>query len=87
MKPETTFRCMAVFAGILLATMTAVSGQSCGDRQGNVSVAPNVFFQLHFVVAHGTAGLNVVQSEWAPSGASLSFQTTMTLIARLQHLH
>jgi hypothetical protein len=75
MKPGTTVGCMAVFAGVLLATITSVSANHAATGKGTYTVAPQVFFQLHFVVA--SPGLNVVQSEGAQSGISLSFQTTV----------
>jgi hypothetical protein len=75
MKPGTTVGCMAVFAGIVLANMTTVSANHAATGKGTYAVAPQVFFELHFVVA--TGGLNVVQSEWSLNGASLSFQTTV----------
>jgi hypothetical protein len=75
MKPGTTVGCMAVFAGVLLATITSVSANHVATGKGTYTVIPQVFFQLHFVVA--SPGLNVMQSEWTQNGASLSFQTTV----------
>jgi hypothetical protein len=66
---------MAVFAGVLLATITSVSANHAATGKGTYTVAPQVFFQLHFVVA--SPGLNVMQSELTQNGASLSFQTTV----------
>jgi hypothetical protein len=74
MKPGTTVGCMAVFAGVLLATITSVSANHAATGKGTYMVPPQVLFQLHFVVA--SPGLNVMQSEGAQSGISLSFQTT-----------
>jgi hypothetical protein len=76
MKPGTAVGCMAVFAGVLLATITSVSANHAATGKGTYTVAPQVFFQLHFVVAL-PPGLNVMQSELTQNGASLSFQTTV----------
>ena len=75
MKPETTVGYMAVLVGILLATMTTASANHAATGKGTYAVAPQVFFELHLVVA--TGGLNVIQSEWSLNGASVSFQTTV----------
>ena len=75
MKQGTTVGFMAVFAGVLLATVTSVSANHAATGKGTYAIAPQVLFQLHFVVA--TEGLNVVQSEFAPLGGSISFQSTV----------
>jgi hypothetical protein len=74
MTKGTTRGCMAVLAGVLLATVTSVSANHAATGKGTYAVAPQVLFQLHFVVA--TAGLNFIHSEWVPTGGSISFQTT-----------
>jgi hypothetical protein len=83
MKKGTTVGCMAVFAGVLLATVTAVSADHAAQGKGNVSVAPNVSSQFQFVVARQLEGsdlkpgLNFVQFEMTRVGGPMSFQTFM----------
>ena len=74
MTKGTTVGCVAVLAGVLLATATSVSANHAATGKGTYAVALQLLFQLHFVVA--TAGLNVVESEWAQTGSSISFQST-----------
>ena len=75
MKQRTTVGFIAMFAGVLLATVTSVSANHAATGKGTYAIAPQVLFQLHFVVA--TEGLNVVESEFAPIGASIAFQSTV----------
>jgi hypothetical protein len=74
MKTRTIGRCLAVWAGVLLATVPGVSANHAATAKGVYAVAPEVVFQVHFVVAG--EGLNVVQVEWAPTGGSLSYEAT-----------
>jgi hypothetical protein len=75
MKQGTRVGFGAVIAGVLLAAVTSVSANHAATGKGTYAIAPQVLFQLQFVVA--TEGLNVVQSELAPIGGSLSFQSTV----------
>ncbi len=96
MKQRTTAGFMAVFAGVLLATMTSVYANHAATGKGTYAVAHNVLAEFHFVVANPVAkrgpnpalqpGLNFVQSEMARSDGSKSFQTFMisTAIAPLE---
>ena len=83
MKKGTTVGFMAVFAGVLLATMTSVYAFHAAQGKGNVSVAPNVSSQFQFVVARQLEGsdlkpgLNFVQFEMTRVGGPMSFQTFM----------
>ena len=71
MKQGTTVGSMAVFAGVLLATVTAVSANHAATGKGTYAVAPHVVAEFHFVVAKPgpnpdlQPGLNFVQSEMA----------------------
>jgi hypothetical protein len=93
MKQWTTVGFMAVFAGVLLATMTSVYANHAATGKGTYGVGPQVLAEFHFVVAKpgGTnpdlmPGLNFVQSEMARIRGSKSFQTVMisTAIAPLE---
>jgi hypothetical protein len=75
MKQGTTVGFIAMLAGVLLATVTSVSANHAATGKGTYAIAPQVLFQLHFVVA--TEGLNVVQSEFASLDGSISFQSTV----------
>jgi hypothetical protein len=83
MKKGTTVGFMAVFAGVLLATMTSVYAFHAAQGKGNVSVAPKVSSQFQFVVARQLEGsvlqpgLNFVQFEMTRVGGPMSFQTFM----------
>ena len=91
MKQGTTVGFMAVFAGVLLATMTSVYADHAATGKGTYAVAPHVLAEFHFVVAKPgpnpdlEPGLNFVQSEMAGRNDSKSFQTFMisTAIAPL----
>jgi hypothetical protein len=74
MKTGTIGRWMAVWAGVLLATVPVVSANHAATAKGTYAVAPEVVFQVHFVVA--TEGLTVLRAEWAPTGGSLSYEAT-----------
>jgi hypothetical protein len=92
MKQGTTVGFMAVFAGVLLATMTSVYADHTATGKGTYAVAPQVLAEFHFVVARPgpnpalQPGLNFVQSEMARIRGSKSFQTVMisTAIAPLE---
>jgi hypothetical protein len=74
MKTGTIVRYLAVWAGVLLATVPVVSANHAATARGTCAVAPEVVFQVHFVVAF--EGLTVLEAEWVPTGASLSLQAT-----------
>jgi hypothetical protein len=74
MKTETIVRYLAVWAGVLLATVPVVSANHAATARGTCAVAPEVVFQVHFVVAR--EGLTVLQAEWVRTGGSLSLQAT-----------
>jgi hypothetical protein len=81
MKQGTTAGFMAVFAGVLLATVTSVSANHTATGKGTYAVAPQVLAEFHFVVAKQgpnpglEPGLNFVQSAIAGRDGSRSFQT------------
>jgi hypothetical protein len=83
MKRATTIGFMAVFAGVLLATVTSVSANHVATGKGTYAVAPHVLGEFHFVVAKPgpnpdlTPGLNFVRSEMARIHDSMSFQTVL----------
>jgi hypothetical protein len=94
MTKGTTVGCMAVVAGVLLATMTSVYANHTATGKGTYAVAPKVIAEFHFVVAKRPnpdpnpdlePGLNFVQSEMAGKDDPKSFQTIMisTAIAPL----
>jgi hypothetical protein len=91
MTKGTTVGCMAVFAGVLLATMTSVYANHVATGKGTYAVAPQVLAEFRFVVAKPgpnpdlEPGLNFVQSEMAGKEDLRSFQTFMisTAIAPL----
>lgn len=78
-----TAGCMAVFAGVLLATLTSVYANHTATGKGTYAVAPQVLAEFHFVVAKQgpnpnlEPGLNFVQSTMAGKDGSTSFQTFM----------
>jgi hypothetical protein len=83
MKQGTTVGFVAVFAGILLATVTSVSANHTATGKGTYAVSPHVLAEFHFVVAKPgpnpdlTPGLNFVQSEMARIRDSMPFQTVL----------
>jgi hypothetical protein len=83
MKQATTVGFIAVFVGILLATVTSVYANHAATGKGTYAVAPQVLAEFHFVVAKQLPdsdlkpGLNFVQSEMAEIGGSMPFQTVM----------
>jgi hypothetical protein len=92
MTKGTTVGCMAVVAGVLLATMTSVSAFHTATGKGTYGVDSQILAEFHFVVAKPRdtnpdlkPGLNFVQSEVARISGSKSFQTVMisTAIAPL----
>jgi hypothetical protein len=91
MTKGTTVGCLAVFAGVLLATMTSVYADHTATGKGTYAVAPQVLAEFHFVVAKQgpnpdlEPGLNFVQSAMVGRNDSGSFQTFMisTAIAPL----
>jgi len=91
MTKGTTVGFMAVFAGVLLATMTSVYANHAATGKGTSTVAPQVLAKFHFVVAKQgpnpdlKPGLNFVQSEMARRDGPRPFQTFMisTAIAPL----
>jgi hypothetical protein len=92
MKKGTTAGFMAVFASVLLATMTSVYADHTATGKGTHAVAPQVLAEFHFVVAKPgpnptlEPGLNFVQSAMAGRDGSRPFQTFMvsTAIAPLK---
>jgi hypothetical protein len=87
MTKGTTVECMAVFAGVLLATMTSVYADHAATGRGTYTVAPQVSAEFRFVVAKPgpnpdlEPGLNFVQSEIAGKDDPRSFRTFMTSTA------
>jgi hypothetical protein len=83
MKQGATVGFIAVFAGILCATVTSVSAFHTATGKGIYAVAPRVLAEFHFVVAKPRPdsdlkpGLNFVQSEMSRLGGSMSFRTAM----------
>lgn len=83
MKQGTTVGFMAVFANILLATVTSVYANHVATGKGTYAVAPHVLAEFHFVVAKPgpnpdlTPGLNFVRSEMARIRDSMPFQTVL----------
>jgi hypothetical protein len=83
MKKGTIVGCVAVFAGVLLATLTSVYANHTATGKGTYAVAPQVLAEFHFVVAKQgpnpslDPGLNFVQSAMAGRDGSTSFQTFM----------
>jgi hypothetical protein len=78
-----TVGCMAVWAGVLLATMTSVYADHVATGKGTYAVAPQVVAEFHFLVAKQVPnsdlepGLNVVQSKIAGRDDRRLFQTFM----------
>ena len=76
-----TVGCMAVCAGVLLATLTSVYANHTATGEGTYAVAPQVVAKFHFVVAKQGSnpdlqpGLNFVQSDMARRDGPRSFQT------------
>jgi len=87
MKQRTTIGFIAVFAGVLLATMTSVSADHAATGKGTYAVALQVLAEFHFVVAKQGINLdlepsqNFVQSEMAGIDGPTSFRTSMTSMA------
>ena len=85
MKQEMAGRFIAMFAGVLLATVTSVYANHTAIGQGTyaVDVDPPVSAEFHFVVAKQgpdrklTPGLNFVQSAIEQKSGAMSFQTVM----------
>ena len=84
MKQGTTVGFIAVFAGVLLATVTTVPANHAATGKGTYDVAPQVLAEFHFVVAKSVdtnpdlkPGLNFVQSEMARRRGSKPFRTAM----------
>ena len=83
MKQGTSVGFIAVFAGVLLATVTTVYANHAATGKGTYAVPPQVLAEFHFVVAKQglnpalKPGLNFVQSEMAGSDDPKSFQTFM----------
>jgi hypothetical protein len=83
MKKGTTVGFIAVFAAVLLATVTSVYADHTATGKGTSTVAPQVLAEFDFVVAKQgpdpnlKPGLNFVQSEMAGRGGPRSFQTFM----------
>ena len=92
MKQATTVGFIAVFAGVLLATVTSVYANHTATGKGTYAVAPQIIAEFHFVVAKPgpnpdlEPGLNFVKSAMAGSDSPKSFQTSMisTAIAPLE---
>jgi hypothetical protein len=83
MKQGTHGGFIAVFASVLLATVTSVYANHTATGKGTYAVPPQVLAEFHFVVAKQglnpdlKPGLNFVQSEMAGSDDPKSFQTFM----------
>jgi hypothetical protein len=83
MTKGTTVGCVAVVAGVLLATMTSVYADHAATGKGTYAVAPHMLAEFRFVVAKPgpnpdlEPGLNFVQSEMAGKDDPRSFQTFM----------
>jgi hypothetical protein len=83
MKQGTPGGFIAVFASVLLATVTSVYANHTATGKGTYAVAPQVLAEFRFVVAKPgpnpdlEPGLNVVQSEMAGREDPKSFQTFM----------
>jgi hypothetical protein len=92
MTKGTTGVCMAVVAGVLLATVASVYANHAATGKGTYAVPRVVLAEFHFVVAgpgpnpNLEPGLNFVQSEMAGRDGSRSFQTfrVSTAIAPLE---
>jgi len=92
MKQATTVGFMAVFTGVLLATVPTVYANHTATGKGTYAVPPQVLAEFHFVVAKPgpnldlEPGLNFVKSEMAGRDGPKSFQTFMisTAIAPLE---
>ena len=92
MKQATTVEFIAVFAGVLLATVTSVYANHAATGKGTYAVDPQILAEFHFVVAKQLPdsdlepGLNFVKSEMVGRDDSKSFQTSMisTAIAPLE---
>jgi hypothetical protein len=92
MKQATTVEFIAVFAGVLLATVTSVYANHTATGKGTYAITPQVIAEFHFVVAKPgpnpdlEPGLNFVKSEMAGRDGPKSFQTFMisTAIAPLE---
>ncbi len=79
MKQATTGGFIAVFAGVLLATVTSGYANHTATGKGTYAVAPQVVAEFHFVVAKPgpnpdlEPGLNFVKSEMAGRDGPKSF--------------
>jgi hypothetical protein len=85
MTNGTIVRCMAVVAGVLLASVASVYADHAATGKGTYTVPRLVLAEFHFVVAKSNPplepGLNFVQSEMAGRDGSRSFQTFMVSTA------
>ena len=87
MKQRTTSGFMAVFAYVLLATMTSVSADHAATGKGTYAVAPQVLAEFHFVVAKQGVNpalepsQNFIQSEMFGIDNPTSFRTSITSTA------
>jgi hypothetical protein len=83
MKKGTAVWFMAMFAGVLLATVTSVYANHTATGKGTYAVALEVSAEFHFVVAKQgpnpdlEPGLNFVQSTMAGNVDPRPFQTSM----------
>jgi hypothetical protein len=83
MKQATTVEFIAVFAGVLLATVTSVYANHAATGKGTYAVDPQILAEFHFVVAKQLPdsdlepGLNFVKSEMVGRDDPKSFQTSM----------
>jgi hypothetical protein len=87
MTKGTTVRCMAVVAGVLLATVASVYADHAATGKGTYDVFHLDLAEFRFIVAKPVKmpgpdpnlepGLNFVQSEMAGKDGSTSFQTFM----------
>jgi hypothetical protein len=83
MKQGMTGGFLAVFAAVLLATMTSVYADHTATGKGTSTVAPQVLAEIDFVVAKQgpnpnlKPGQNFVQSEMNGRDGPTSFQTFM----------
>jgi len=87
MKQRTTIGFIAVFAGVLLATVTSVYANHAATGKGTYAITPQVLAEFHFVVAKQGINLNLepsqnfVQSEMVGIDNPTLFQTSMTSTA------
>jgi hypothetical protein len=87
MQKRTTVGLIAVFASVLLATVTSVYANHAATGKGTYAVDPQILAEFHFIVAKQgpnpdlKPGLNFVQSEMAPIDPAMAFQTFMVSTA------